>query len=57
MEETKLIYAKRLAYKLMEAGNVVKKTIPNYNKEGFIIWSFIDTPKLQADIAKYHRKY
>lgn len=49
--ETKMIFSKNVARELMKKGNIVFKTIPNYNIKGYVIWEFELTEKLLNDLT------
>lgn len=53
---TMLVYSKQIARELMRMGNIVFKTVPNYKIQGFVIWVFEDTEKLQRDFSRIMAK-
>lgn len=50
--QNKIIYTRKIATKLIEAGNVPVGTTPNPSKPNFLCWIFAETPKFQSDFAK-----
>lgn len=48
----KIIYTRRIAMKLIEAGNIPAGTMPNPSKPEFLTWIFAETPKFSNDLAK-----
>lgn len=49
--ETKRIFSRRVARELMEKGNIVFKTTPNFKIKGYVIWEFELTEKLLEDLT------
>lgn len=46
----KIIYTRKIAMKLIEAGNIPAGTMPNPSKPEFLTWIFAETPKFQKDL-------
>ena len=53
MFKTFKIFKKQLAYKLIDAGNVVIDVEANKKVPSFKVWIFKDTLKLREDITKF----
>jgi hypothetical protein len=52
MKKTRLVFKKSMAHKLMQMGNIVYDVIPNYKKEGFVVWAFEENEKFNNDFEQ-----
>lgn len=48
----KIIYTRKIAMELIEAGNIPAGTMPNPSKPEFLTWIFAETPKFQNDLKR-----
>lgn len=47
---TKIIYTRKIAMKLVEMGNIPAGTMPNPSKPEFLCWMFTINPKFERDL-------